>query len=356
MLSGMFPMEALELMVAKVFTDPAPLETPGSVAAGFLRFLHLLSSHDFAKKPLIVDPQDHLTRSDYDSIFRHFEECRGDDYTKGPPMYIVTPNDRKEIKKSSANHDGYTYFPTFTVTNPEQVILSRAAALAKRSFFYLLSCMSSGLEPEVGAVFQESPQSLKSFSALLRVDPAILVDLACSSIDGDCSLSTDENGQVETSFMKSYRRRINGPKALRKNVYKNLSTSTWEDVLQDWQPVTHLVHCLRSKFGDKAVFFFNELSPDIIAVLWRPDTFRSGPLSALHSEYKRPIEKVWHSDSLVVTNQCDIMEELEHMSRPVVIDIKVLDDQSMKNGDSRSLKKPRLSQTHSDNSTSDESD
>jgi len=61
MLSGMFPMEALELMVAKVFTDPAPLETPGSVAAGFLRFLHLLSSHDFAKKPLIVDPQDHRT-------------------------------------------------------------------------------------------------------------------------------------------------------------------------------------------------------------------------------------------------------------------------------------------------------
>jgi len=122
-----------------------------------------------------------------------------------------------------------TYFPTFTITNPEQVILSRAAALAKRSFFYLLSCMSSGLEPEVGAVFQESPQSLKSFIALLCVNPAILVDLACSSIDGDCSILTDENGQV-----------------------------TWEDVLQDWQPVTHLVHCLRSKFGDKAVFFLND--------------------------------------------------------------------------------------------------
>jgi hypothetical protein len=120
-------------------------------------------------------------------------------------MYIVTPNDRKEIKKSSAKHDGYTYFLTFTVTNPEQVILSRTAALAKRSFSYLLSCMSSGLEPEVGAVFQESPQSLKSFSALLLVNPAILVDLACSSFDGDCSLLTDENGQVGTSFMKSYR-------------------------------------------------------------------------------------------------------------------------------------------------------
>jgi hypothetical protein len=77
-----------------------------------------------------------------------------------------------------------------------------------------------------------SSQSLKSFSALLHVDPAILVDLACSSNDKDCSLLTDDNGQVETSFMKSYRRRINGLNGLQKNVYKNLSTSTWEDVLQ----------------------------------------------------------------------------------------------------------------------------
>jgi hypothetical protein len=58
----------------------------------------------------------------------------------------------------------------------------------------------------------------------------------------------------------------------------------------------------------------------------------------------------------MVPYQCDIMEELEHMSHPVVIDIKVLDDQSMKYGDDRSLKKPRLSQTHSDHSTTDESD
>jgi len=52
LLSGMFPIEAIELLIAKVFTDPAPLETPGSVAAGFLRFLYLLSSHDFQKRSL----------------------------------------------------------------------------------------------------------------------------------------------------------------------------------------------------------------------------------------------------------------------------------------------------------------
>jgi hypothetical protein len=37
-----------------------------------------------------------------------------------------------------------------------------------------------------------------------------------------------------------------------------------------------------------------------------------------------------------------MMEELEHMSHPVVIEIKVLDDQSMTNGDSRSLKTAKI--------------
>ena len=159
LLSGMFPIEAIALLIAKVFTDPASLETPGSVAAGFLRFLYLLSSHDFLNQLLIVHPQGHLTRADYDSIYDHFEACRGD----GP---------------------------------------------------------------------------------------------------------------------------ANGPKALRKAIYKNLTTSAGESVLHEWRPVDCLMESLCSKFGDKAVFFFNELTPDLIAALWRPDTFKTQPLSALHSENK----------------------------------------------------------------------
>ena len=50
MLSGLIPLEAIELLVARVYTDRnSPLEAPASVAAGFLRFLHLLESHDWAR-------------------------------------------------------------------------------------------------------------------------------------------------------------------------------------------------------------------------------------------------------------------------------------------------------------------
>ena len=48
MLSGLITTEAVELMVAKVYSDDeTPLETPSTVTAGFLRFLHLLAHHDW---------------------------------------------------------------------------------------------------------------------------------------------------------------------------------------------------------------------------------------------------------------------------------------------------------------------
>jgi U3 small nucleolar RNA-associated protein 22 len=48
MLSGLVTTEALELMVAKVYSDnETPLETPSTVTAGFLRFLYLLAHHDW---------------------------------------------------------------------------------------------------------------------------------------------------------------------------------------------------------------------------------------------------------------------------------------------------------------------
>jgi U3 small nucleolar RNA-associated protein 22 len=50
LLSGLISDEAVELMVAKVYSDGETLlEAPGTVMAGFLRFLHLLATHNWAR-------------------------------------------------------------------------------------------------------------------------------------------------------------------------------------------------------------------------------------------------------------------------------------------------------------------
>jgi U3 small nucleolar RNA-associated protein 22 len=50
MLSGLIPFEAVELMVAKVYSDKAfTLDSPGTVVSGFLRLLKLVSVHDWVR-------------------------------------------------------------------------------------------------------------------------------------------------------------------------------------------------------------------------------------------------------------------------------------------------------------------
>jgi U3 small nucleolar RNA-associated protein 22 len=51
MLSGLIPIEAVELIVAKVYADQSDtcLGAPTTAVSGFMRFLHLLSRHDWAR-------------------------------------------------------------------------------------------------------------------------------------------------------------------------------------------------------------------------------------------------------------------------------------------------------------------
>ena len=68
-----------------------------------------------------------------------------------------------------------------------------------------------------------------SLTALLRVDPAYIIDTGCSSTNADCKiggaqskLGQDEQQSVIGPFEKSLQKRYAGPKELRKKHYKNL--------------------------------------------------------------------------------------------------------------------------------------
>lgn len=53
LLSDLIPFEAIELLVAKVYTNrDAPLDPPATVVSGFLRFLHLMASHNWSRYAL----------------------------------------------------------------------------------------------------------------------------------------------------------------------------------------------------------------------------------------------------------------------------------------------------------------
>jgi hypothetical protein len=267
----------------------------------------------------------------------------------GPPMFLITLGCVRSTKAQPmpgipdvANRQRERCIPTFARESPEQVVLSRVIALAKRSELFLLNLLAKGESIRLdgnnswASVFHESASSLKSYSVLLRVDPHIVVDPGSSSTEGDSTTKITEDG-LKTPFTRSAIRRSVGPKSLRIHTYKNVGSSV-EAMLHGWCPIANLVDTLRAKFGSSAVFFYNALAPDIIALLWRPTTFSPVAFTAMHSEFKRPMENEWREDGLAMQNAEDLLRKICHIADSSVKDVKILDDRSVK-------AKPTKSQT-----------
>ncbi|KAL7614300.1 hypothetical protein Lser_V15G04918 [Lactuca serriola] len=58
----------IELVVASVFQNSLPFSAPCSRISGFMRFLRLLSDHDWMFTPLIVDINEDMTPDDEKEI------------------------------------------------------------------------------------------------------------------------------------------------------------------------------------------------------------------------------------------------------------------------------------------------
>lgn len=324
-LSGHIPVEAIELLVASTFVcSKSPVDPPSSVVTGFLRFLELLSEHDWARDPLIVDPHGSFSSDDAKEIRKQFELARGPDFAKGPAMYIISPSDSVEFGEASST--ARTWKPTFTASVPEPVVLARAAKVAARSYSFLQQSLCAFESVDWSAAFLESKSSLHSYSALLRVEAGFCVDPASSSFEGELMVHRrGKNDCLTASFTASMESRSRGPKELEFKSYRNVSDRDEGIVILHWNPVTAAVQALALRFGRYALFFYNDLCPDVIAVLWRP-LFEPRAFSALSSEYAHPVTTgEWKSDTLVTLNVHDLLREMSQFTRDIVTDVKVLD-------------------------------
>ncbi|CAB9514855.1 Nucleolar protein 6 [Seminavis robusta] len=344
--SGHIPQEAVELLVAKVYTDQSsPLGAPGSVAAGFLRFLQLLESHDWVRQPLIVDPHSLIDDGDRAAIHSRFDQVRGPNHERGPPLYIISPCDRQGIddaptladvniatkpttnNSNRLNKEGAIWNPSFTTNAPERVILARAIALARKSREFLVSKLTRFDTVGWHTAFQESEASFKNYDALLRVDADLVVDAGSSSK----SIETEDFAAVsgteipETVFTKSIQERFSGPKRLRVKLYRNMRNEESDQVLYSFMPVDALVESLRKNFGSLALFFYNSLCPEVIGIAWRrPQAFESRPFSAMNSEYAQPCVAVgWKQDTMMILNASDVLREMRQYFEGLVTTVKV---------------------------------
>jgi len=130
-------MEAIELLVASIYTEPRPFLPPSTPAAAFLRTLRMIASFDWSGQALFVDidsaaPLDSKVglgkaKRRHESIFsRLAEKFSGADAAAlsrmaRTPLFMVTPED--------VQADG-TMAPYWTASSPGTGEWTRVVAAA----------------------------------------------------------------------------------------------------------------------------------------------------------------------------------------------------------------------------------
>ncbi|XP_035833510.1 nucleolar protein 6 isoform X2 [Helianthus annuus] len=132
--------EVIELVVAYIFQKALPFSAPCSRISGFLRFLRLLSEHDWMFTPMIVDINEDMTPDDEKEINDKFSLSRKA-YEEGAgsiisAMYVATAYD----KGSEA----------WTSSSPSITELKRLAAYAKSSSNLLTKLVMQGQQDSYG--------------------------------------------------------------------------------------------------------------------------------------------------------------------------------------------------------------
>lgn len=286
-------------------------------------------------EPLIVDPRGHIDENEYDEIILQFEETRGNNRKGSHPMYMIAPYNKLEMNEEGSMDQNAVKSSNQSSWKPsinslEWVCLTRCVALAELSYSFMMKKLISFTQSsDWSAIFHESPSAFQSYSVLLRVDTDFVVDTEASSTGCDLNPYPNDVGVLETSFTRSMKARVEGPKGLCRKVYKNIQNSTNDETLLLWQPVKSVISSLRENFGKYALFFYNELAPEVIGLVWRPQTFATMPFSAMTAEYAKPLddnEKKWKNDSLVIRNRTELLQMMSEYFQYIITTVKVMDE------------------------------
>eukprot|EP00752_Nemacystus_decipiens_P010134 g9031.t1 len=278
MMSEHLRVEAVELLVASLFSDEAPLAPPSTGLAGFLRFLLLLAGHDWTTAPLLVDPQGELSAAERAAATEAFSRSRERDHNGGSSMYIVAPYARDMGWASS-----------WTTPRPERPVLGRLVALAKASAESLVGWLSgNGKTGKISGgwkhAFRMAIEEAQTFDARLLLNSAVMSDTAPPSLSGSETFQ---------------RRRVKGCPALQTSAYKNLLgggvtaskgkglDTTHGSLVVGFDPIGDLVSELRRRFGHLAVFFSpgSAGASGIVGLVWRPSAFVPRPYNVNRSRH-----------------------------------------------------------------------
>ncbi|XP_071731324.1 uncharacterized protein [Rutidosis leptorrhynchoides] len=252
--SASFCEEAVELVVAYIFLKPLPFSAPCSRISGFIRFLRLVSGHDWMFTPLIVDINDDMTSKDEKEINEKFSASRKA-YEEGTgiitsAMYLATTYD----KGSEA----------WTSSCPTISELKRLAVYAKSSLSLLTKLIMQGQLDSYGweCIFR---------TPLNNYDAVILLHRDKLSHPERLLFPSELNrgkfvarGNPSKTFQ---------PFLLHKGVNPS-SKDLWDHLYMNFDPLKCYVKDLESAFPNTFKLWYDSFGGDAIGITWEKENLK----------------------------------------------------------------------------------
>ena len=288
MLSDHIPHEAVELLVANSYIGDQVVQAPSTAFEGFRATIKLISEHNWESLPLMVCfSEDGFSSADISSILDKFSFYR----TRNPryaSMFIVTSAEKY-----------LSFEPIVSAIYPEPVVLNIIVKTAKECLKHIRSICSGNM-------------------ALSNASESILS--SCKSLSGSFNVVLQLNSNLVGSH----------PRYSRLKYFKNIDDVDYIDESKiicrsgaTFQLQKHVLKLLRANFHDQAIFFWNELSGDLIGVVFRPRVFMTSNISVMNCQLRLPLEslKAFQKKVLTVPNVPEMIAGFRSVAEGLIADI-----------------------------------
>lgn len=281
--------EAIELIAASLFTEPAPHRMPPRMPApGLLRFFDRIIEHNWTAKPMIVDVSNDMKHEKRAELDRYYKANKSEE----SPMFIATAYD--SVPGVFSRRSNFK-------NSPQMLLLLKQFAISARSrLLEVLSNGPSGRHLSLDGLFSHS----------LTANYHVIVKLKQEMV---CDRQTART--LELSEREIYEK-----KPLRKHIKEQIERNrkkqaAFKDMtIVGFNPVAEYLDSLRTAYGHVALFFHDPCGGLVVGVKFNPSILEPVKLSEVKSVrgYKT------HSDTELVADMNAIVADFKLLGHGLV--------------------------------------
>ncbi|KAJ1657027.1 U3 snoRNP protein [Dispira simplex] len=345
-LSGQrIPEEAVELLAAAVYLQPAPWSVPSSGITGFHRVMDLLMRYRWHEEPLVVDIDGDMDRHVRHQVMSEFKPLRNRTVAKLNAAHKKTQRTGSQDQFPTSGDEAVMYMATvkdtqsrwWTMQEPRKVTLLRLQTLAEATLDSARKAVvlpGSVASPLVARMFTTptddydfiihiksivNPRSWqqRSSALLLPNEKAWVAQLQQEKL----KITLQERGPTKY-------------KNLQHLANKSHQSRTIFEQFIGFDPIHDFVNDLQKLYRHTLLFFYDGLGGKMVGALWLPSVNTPQPLKASLDLNTAPIQgsptdtnssnSASKSHILVRVNQPAVLAEIERLGKDMIDHIQVL--------------------------------